>query len=61
VAADTLTFDHAALALIGLIVLLGVIAGLRVASRDRTVRAWRFGFFYERDVDDDPPREERDS
>jgi hypothetical protein len=47
--------------IIGVILGIGAIAGLRVAARDRNVRKIRFGFFWERERDQDerePPVEE---
>lgn len=45
---------------VGFVLFLAVAAAVRVAGRDRAIRAWRVGFFFERDRDhnghDDFPR-----
>lgn len=45
--ADTVTFS-----LVGFVVLLAAIVVWRIVGRDKAVRRLRFGFFYERDLDD---------
>ena len=45
--ADTITFS-----LVGFVVALAAIVIWRIVGRDKAVRRLRFGFFYERDLDD---------